>query len=118
MSTEISNSDYTIEADALRRAIAELADSIKADPTDLSSAKELQILVNLMDDADRSSGDRNQFVLIADARFVDYAREYASDLGPTEGWPYDHIDWDKAADALKQDYKQVDYDGETYWVRA
>ena len=47
----------------------------------------------------------------------EYAEFYANDLGPTEGWPYDHIDWEKAADSLRVDYKQVAIRGETYYVR-
>lgn len=37
---------------------------------------------------------------------------------PTQGWPYDFIDWGKAADALAQDYKQVTILGDTYYVRS
>jgi hypothetical protein len=33
-------------------------------------------------------------------------------------WPFDCIDWTKAADALKQDYKPIEFDGETYWYHA
>jgi hypothetical protein len=28
------------------------------------------------------------------------------------------IDWEATANGMQQDYKQVDFDGETYWYRA
>jgi len=58
-------------------------------------------------------------VAIHDDYFEDYARELHEDIngrGAT-GWPYDCIDWERAADALKQDYSLVDFDGQDYWVR-
>lgn len=58
--------------------------------------------------------------LIRDSYFEEYARQTAEDIGAINGaetWPCDCIDWEKAADALKQDYAAVDFDGETYWIR-
>lgn len=37
---------------------------------------------------------------------------------PDRGWPYDFIDWGKAAGALRQDYNVVEILGETYYVRS
>lgn len=59
--------------------------------------------------------------LIRDSYFEDYARELASDVfGADEkkGWPFDYIDWEAAADALKVDYMEIDWDGVTYYMRA
>lgn len=33
-------------------------------------------------------------------------------------WPYNCIDWEKAANELKQDYSTVDFEGETYYYWA
>lgn len=58
--------------------------------------------------------------LIRDSYFEDYARELADDIGalPKEqSWPCQHIDWEAAAEALKQDYTSVEFDGVTYWIR-
>jgi len=33
-------------------------------------------------------------------------------------WPFSYIDWEAAADALRQDYLMVDFDGVNYWIRA
>jgi hypothetical protein len=58
--------------------------------------------------------------LIPEDEFEDYARELAEDIGAIDrdaGWPLMHIDWEAAADALKQDYAEVTYQGTTYLVR-
>lgn len=59
--------------------------------------------------------------LIREDYFTEYAQDLAEDIGaiPSEyGWPTSHIDWDAAADALKQDYTTVELDGSTYYARA
>lgn len=58
--------------------------------------------------------------LIHDRYFTKYAQELADDLSDCKDnqWPYTCIDWEQAADELKQDYTQVDFDGEVYWLRA
>lgn len=48
----------------------------------------------------------------------EYAEFLADGLGPTTGWPYDCIDWVKAADGLRPDYRQVEILGVTYYVRS
>jgi hypothetical protein len=58
--------------------------------------------------------------LINDDHFEDYARQLADDLGAVDSkasWPLTYIDWEAAADALRQDYTQVSFNGATYWVR-
>jgi hypothetical protein len=58
---------------------------------------------------------RGGVTLIRDDTFEEYARLHAEDCGEkTEGWPYDHIDWSEAADFLKQDYREVLYDNDTW----
>jgi len=59
--------------------------------------------------------------MIPESEFEDYARELAEmdDLDQKASrWPYTCIDWEKAADDLKQDYTSVSYQGEEYYVRA
>ena len=57
--------------------------------------------------------------LINDDYFPQYAEDLADDLYGVQSrdWPFCHIDWDAAADALKIDYISVEYQGEIYWVR-
>ena len=33
-------------------------------------------------------------------------------------WPFNCIDWEKAAEELQQDYMSIDFDGVTYWMRS
>ena len=58
---------------------------------------------------------------IAEADFEEYAQELAADLYGEEirnaSWPFDCIDWEKAANALRQDYSSIDYQGTTYLFR-
>lgn len=67
---------------------------------------------------------RHGETLIRDDYFTTYAQELAEDCGDmpkTEGgWPMQFvtIDWDAAADALKQDYTSAEWDGVTYWGRS
>jgi hypothetical protein len=83
--------------------------------------EELVALLALQDEAQGYSEDwRYGSQLIRDTYFTDYAKELAEDLGYTnreQSWPFNHIDWDAAAEELKQDYTEVDYDGVSYWVR-
>lgn len=58
--------------------------------------------------------------LIRDDYFVTYAQELAEDIGAIDkdaGWPTAYIDWDAAADALRQDYTEVELRGTSYWTR-
>lgn len=59
--------------------------------------------------------------LIKDEVFEDYAREYAEDVHGSAvseaAWPFDNIDWEAAADALRVDYSEIEFDGATYLIR-
>lgn len=62
----------------------------------------------------------NEPTAIPEDEFVNYAQELAEDTGAIQrnaSWPNNHIDWDAAADALKQDYTSFDFEGTTYLVR-
>jgi hypothetical protein len=59
--------------------------------------------------------------LIHEGYFVEYAKQFADDIGAIDRnakWPLNHIDWDAAADELRGDYCELDFDGETYLARA
>ena len=58
--------------------------------------------------------------LIRDSYFEDYARELAEEIGAvdrTASWPNSCIDWERAANELKQDYTSITFAGVDYWVR-
>ena len=59
--------------------------------------------------------------LIRDDYFVDYVKLMIPEnyeLPISDKWPYCHItiDYESAADELKQDYTAFDFDGVTYWA--
>lgn len=87
---------------------------------------ELDDINNLVEEAEGSPDWKYGETLIHDDYFTEYIEELVRDCFevPKEfesgSWPWNHMtmDWDGAADEAKQDYMEVDYAGETYWVRA
>ena len=67
-------------------------------------------------------GWRYGIAFVAEEDFEEYAQDLASDLYGEEirnaHWPFDCIDWEQAADALRQDYSAIDYQGTTYLFRS
>lgn len=67
---------------------------------------------------------RNEPTMIAEHEFEEYAREMARDVGwlsehTEETNPLmSHIDWAGWAEDLKSDYTEVEFDDETYLIRA
>jgi len=101
-------------------------ESLEADATDdepmlEEDAEELKRLRALAEDLEGYCSDwRHGETLIADAYFATYAEELASDIGAIDRnarWPLNHIDWNAAADELKQDYTSAEYGQTTYWAR-
>lgn len=83
--------------------------------------QELKALKALAEQADGYGDWAHGETLIRDGYFERYAQELAEecgDLKDCDHWPLTCIDWERAADELKQDYTEVDYDGEAYWMRA
>ena len=124
----ISNSmDYIDSRDVLER-IEELEDELEnldpeASGLDVEEIEEeLELLNSLKDEwGDDQSFEFGVF-LIKDNCFEDYAREFAFDVGylTTDNewqWPYSHINWSAAAEELKIDYQEIDFDGVTYYGR-
>jgi hypothetical protein len=66
---------------------------------------------------------RNEPTMIVDSYFEEYAQELAVELGfidrnNIDEWPCSCIDWEDAAEQLKNDYTEVTFGGYTYYVRA
>lgn len=60
-------------------------------------------------------------LFIAEDYFTQYAEQLADDIGAIDSnatWPLRHIDWEAAADDLKQDYTEIEFRDATYFVRA
>lgn len=100
-------------ADAAQNALAEYDSS--------GDGAELAALKALAEEAEGYADDwRHGATLIRDSHFPEYAREFAEEIGAIDRnakWPLAHIDWESAAEELKQDYTCVTFDGVDYWVR-
>lgn len=121
---EISNTDDLIDSRDVIARIEELREQMDDDDSpelDADEQEEYNALVALQEQAEGYAADwRHGETLIRDSYFTEYAQELAEDIGAVKddtGWPGRHIDWDAAADELKQDYTAVEFDGVTYWVR-
>jgi antirestriction protein len=92
---------------------------------DLADPDELAELATLQAFAEEASGYASDWpygeTFVRDSYFRDYAQELADEIGAIpEGysWPASHIDWDEAADALRQDYSSAELEGVTFWYRS
>lgn len=84
-------------------------------------ATELAALQALTAEAEGYGDWAHGETLIRDSHFKAYAQELADDLGLISAdarWPATCIDWEEAAEELKQDYTAYDFDGVTYWGRS
>lgn len=115
--------DDTFDSDDLQRILDETPEEWQNAVACLDN-DEIAELINLL--AFREAGSqyttewKSGAVLILDTHFTKYAQQLAEDIGSIERdsqWPASHIDWDAAADELKQDYSEIEVDGHIYWVR-
>lgn len=108
------------EQEELSEAVAEAKEEL-AD-WDADNSDELNALRSLDEEGrDACSDWEHGEQLISDSYFTNYAEELAEELGYMQNsntWPFTCIDWEKAAEELKQDYTSVDFDGVTYWIRS
>lgn len=104
------------------RAKREEATQLCADALDEDEAAELAKLEEFNREGENASPDWHYGVgCIRESYFEDHARELADDIHGKAvreaSWPFDCIDWGRAADALQHDYSAIDFDGVTYYVR-
>lgn len=104
-------------ADALAFARKALADWDTSD-----EAEELKTLKAFRDELEPYVADWHYGeTIIRDSYFEEYARDLAEDLHGNAirgaSWPFDCIDWKKAARELQMDYTSAEFDGVTYWAR-
>lgn len=86
---------------------------------------EFQTLHSLLDELAGCGGDEEwrgdwyPITLINDDYFVEYAEELVKDCGyiPHNLPSWIAIDWEKTADAVKEDYSWVNVGAEQYWYR-
>lgn len=129
MPKPISNSEDVIDSRDVIARIEELKDDQETyDDRDIwaqmypDEAEELEALEKLAEEGENDAAEwEDGAILVRDSHFETYAEELAEELGLThddQRWPYTHIDWAAAANDLKQDYSEIEFDGVTYWVRA
>ena len=107
--------------DGLRDDLEAARDALKEwDESD--EDRELKALKSLQDEVEGYCPNwKYGAALIRESYFTEYAEELAGDITDYDPrkvhWPFTCIDWEKAADELKQDYTTVDFDGVDYYVR-
>lgn len=64
---------------------------------------------------------KHGITLIRASYFIEYAKDFAHELGlmqKEDQWPYTCINWEDAADELKYDYSEIEIWGCYYYFRA
>lgn len=117
-----SNDDVIDSRDVIDRieylSYLEEEDYVPGD-NDQDDIEELAALRNLEKEASESPDWSYGETLIRDSYFAEYAQEMAEEVETIpECWPFNCIDWKQAAEELKYDYFQVDFDGVKYWIRS
>ncbi|KKL58132.1 hypothetical protein LCGC14_2228430 [marine sediment metagenome] len=114
----------------LAKELEELTDQEEdedAEPLDEDERDRLEALRQLEADFGPGSGSiarqaENESTMIPEDEFEGYAQDLADSLGYTgssdENPLYAYIDWERWAEDLKADYTEVEYDGDTYLLRA
>lgn len=120
--TEITNTQNVIDSREIIERI-ETLESWRDDPTiglNEDEARELSVLLALAEEGEDLKDWKYGVTLVRDDHFEDYAQEYAKEIDAVKKdptWPNNHIDWEAAADELKQDYTSIEFDDVTYWAR-
>lgn len=104
-----NNSCYIIDSRSIETAIAELEQDLKI----------LRGLEYAYDDNLDSRKDawKNGATLIRDDFFSNHTKSMAADQLDLGTWPLPFVDWEKAAESLKEKYIPIDYNGVKYWVK-
>lgn len=84
--------------------------------------EELQALKSLAVEGESATGAgwESGKALVHESYFTEYAEDSAESIYGFDSsiWPFTHINWELAADELKQDYHRLDFGGETFYVRS
>lgn len=107
-----------MSSDEIRAAILDLKKVIGSNDTLEEVAEAVEEAEGLQSVLDEAYWNVFALFVREDYFYGGFAEDLARQLGPVVGWPYDCIDWDKAAQALRQDYRSVNILGDHYLVRA
>lgn len=127
MYTTVTNSENIIDSRDVIERLGELETELEylregEMEVDEDVQEEYDMLRAFADEGEMNCEDWDHGeMLIHESYFTEYAEELAQDLYGADivdaVWPYNHIDWDEAAEALKQDYSELDFGGQTYYAR-
>ena len=81
--------------------------------------EELDTLLDLQEQCNYGDWKYGE-ALIHEDYFVEYVEDMLKDIGylPNDVPWFIEIDWDKTAENIKMDYTEVNFDGETYYIRS
>ncbi len=120
------------ELEAEREALADVVTDAEADELEAATAavaawdksdegEELRDLKVFAEAAEGYAADwKHGETLISEGYFEQYARDLAEELDmipAKSAWPENCIDWEQAAEELKQDYTEITYRGDSWLVR-
>jgi len=90
---------------------------LKSDLEDIQD--ELNPLATFAEQGENYAADWNHGTTLINVDYFEtYAKELHEDINESnDNWPYNCIDWTVAADELKVDYSEIDFNGESYLVR-
>lgn len=114
----ISSSDVIERLDELKGFLFDENNNLdpEADEVDVDEYNQLN---SFKEEGEEFSDWDSGMTFISEHVFTEYARDSFEETNgtgvDTGDWPFRHIDWDEAADELKQDYNEVEFDGTTYY---
>jgi len=113
-----------MDMSALLNRKVELIDLRDDEECEMDSSEEFELdeLIELESELGMTleAADQAGLYFIDEDYFEDYARELACDTGAITNdheWPANCIDWEAAADELRMNYTEVEYDGHSYLVQ-
>lgn len=115
MSREITNVEDIIDSRDVLERISYLEGT-----EDEDEKHELKMLEELAGQCEGHSDWGYGEALIRGEYFTEYAEDLAYELGVISRkaqWPIKHIDWEAAAEELKQEYAEVEFGDTTYFIR-
>lgn len=117
----IDSRDVIARIEYLESAQNDAAEDSEADPLTDDETEELAALKALAGQGEMYAEDwHHGEALIRESYFQTYAQEFADDvcdMRNASAWPFNHIDWEAAAEDLKTDYNEIEFNGVTYYVR-
>ncbi len=126
MGTEVNrpNDEITGREDLLDpRDIAERLKYLTSERDELESSQLDEFLEDEIGSLQGVVDEGIDDILVHEDYFQEYAEELAMDIGAIDRsqrnhWPYTCLDWEQAAEELKQDYSVIDIRGGTYYYRS